>query len=262
MKLVILPIVPYLGLLLGLLIAWRHRDRKISAGHRLVFGLFHQVGPRLYLFVAPDTNQLCPACRDTHGTAFLPRLAEAPGFSPLGTPCKTPDVCASVLIGFHGGWKEANYLAKHLAASKSDGWLKLSQEELVRFSKGWRESIPDADRDLMGIQMLTALSTERRNPIQSAAAYGTVIDKAKEEQHLSLLVPAYLRLTSLLAQRGDPKRAIQIIEHFEKRYYRSEPGPYYPSAKQRRAMAVMKPYLLSMSDPSNSDVQKPATTPS
>lgn len=262
MNLVILPIVPYLGALLGLLLIWRHHDMQIAAGNRLALGLFNRSGMRMYLFAAPDMGQICPACREIHGTVFHPRLAEAPSFSPLASPCKSPDVCASVLIGFYGGWLEAADAVKRLAAPKSEGRVKLTPQELSKLARGWCASSPGAAVDRVGVEMLTALLAERATPIHAVTAYGHVVDKAKETRELSLLVPAYLRLTSLLAQRGDPKRAIQVIEHFEKRYYRCEPGPHYPTARQRRAMAVMKPYLMSMSDPSNKEVMKPTAASS
>jgi hypothetical protein len=192
---------------------------------------------------------------------FHPRTVETKTFTPLETPCKSPEVCASVLIGFYGGWLEAGDIIRRLSGAKTDGRLKLSQEEMHKLAKGWCENYAGAALDRAGVHMLRGLLYERSNPIQSIVNYGVVVDQPEEAHSSSLLVPAYIRLTSLLAKRGDLKRAIQVVDHFEKRYYRREAGPHYPTAKQRRVMAVMKPYLLSMSDPSIKQV-KPANAAS
>ena len=261
MSIVILPIVPYLGVILGLLVVWRHHQIQVAAGNRLALGLFNRSGMRFFLYATPDIEQICPVCRAVHGTVFHPHIVQTKTFTPLETPCKSPEVCAGVLIGFYGGWLEAGDIIRRLSSTKPDGRLKLSQEELHKLVKGWCENYAGAVLDRGGVHMLRALLFERSNPIQSIVNYGGVVDQPAETRHGSLLVPAYIRLTSLLAQRGDLKRAIQVVDHFEKRYYRREPGPYYPTAKQRRVMAVMKPYLLSMSDPSNKQV-KPANAAS
>lgn len=260
MDTIIIPgIVPPLCAILGLLVIWRHHQNRVIVGLSQAVDIFNPSGIRMYLYATPD-NDICPSCKKSQWTVFLPHGVKQKDFSPLEAPCKSPEKCNGVLIGFYGAWLEVNDVIRRAQALKKPGRLQLSPKELQHFLKGQSELSPRAEMDRVSARMLSATLNEQTNPQQAIAHYSFVLDQAKEERHLPLLVPAYIRLVSLLARRGDLRKAVQIIDHFQKRYSREQYGPYYPTAKHRRAMSVMKPYLISLLNPSSDGPTEPAGT--
>lgn len=260
MDTIIIPgIVPPLCAILGLLLIWRHHQNRVSVGLSQAVDIFNPSGILMYLYATPE-NDTCSSCKKSQWTVFLPQRIRQKDFSPLEAPCNSPEKCNGVLIGFFGGWLEANDIIRRAQALGKDGRLQLSPKELQPFLHGQWELSPHAQMDRVSLRMLSAILNESTNPQQAIAHYSFVLDQAKEERHRPLLVPAYLRLVSLLARRGDLQKAVQIIDHFQKRYAREQYGPYYPSAKHRRAMSVMKPYLMSLLNPSSDGPTKPAST--
>ncbi|MCS6896870.1 MAG: hypothetical protein NZM29_02770, partial [Nitrospira sp.] len=71
-----------------------------------------------------------------------------------------------------------------------------------------------------------------------------IIEDAKEIRHLLMLVPAYLRLTRLLARSGDSAGALAIIERFEARFPHTKRGLHFPTKEQRNVMKTRKALLL------------------
>jgi len=57
---------------------------------------------------------------------------------------------------------------------------------------------------------------------------------------LSVLVPAFLRITQLLVRAEKWAEALKLIELFEARFPNSESGLHFPSSKQRELMRITK----------------------
>jgi ribonuclease D len=110
----------------------------------------------------------------------------------------------------------------------------------------WERSV-SAATDRFGISMLGALNSERSDPEAAIPQYQTIIEEAKEVRHLSLLVPAYLRLAELLIRQGRTQEAQQTIEQFENRFAPNKGGPHFPTERQRRFMFMIKSRLTSAS---------------
>lgn len=85
------------------------------------------------------------------------------------------------------------------------------------------------------------------------------MEQAAVPRDQAILMSAYLRLAGVLARRGNPREAIQVIEHFEKRVARADAGAFTPTGKQRRALSMMKPYLYALIDQNAESLSKPAT---
>lgn len=183
--------------------------------------------------------------------AFLP-------VSPSGlpSPCSTPDRCGGVLIAFTGGWRQAVGILKDLKASEHQK-LRLSPQELKQFADAeWRGTV--ANRDRAGVHLLSGFLAECHFPTEAIRSYGAVLEQALLPHDEAVVMAAYLRLTSLLARGNKPREALHVIEHFEKRVARAEPGTFTPRGKQRQSLVTMKPYLYSLVD-ADSDISKPAS---
>ena len=60
--------------------------------------------------------------------------------------------------------------------------------------------------------MLSALVSEKNDPFVSIAGYREVIKHAQEVRDLPLVVPAYLRVTDVLARQGRTDEALEAID--------------------------------------------------
>lgn len=258
MSLVIIPdTVPPLCIVLALLVTWREYKRRLEAGAITAKDLFNPSGIRLYVYVTPNDPEMCDSCRQAHGNAFLAGTVEQKGFAPLASPCTSPEKCLSVLIPLSGRWLEANEVIARLRSSRKNPSVPLTAEELLKLASVVQH-LDAGDRDRPGLHLLSAFMQERNNPRQAIQSYGAVLDEATH-LHEPLLVPAYMRLAGLLARRGDPRKALQVIAHFEKRYARADVGTFQPTGKQRRALSTMKSYLYSIAESSTEHASKPAT---
>ena len=244
--------------ILGLLLAWRHHQQKLQTGIITPVDLLNPSGIQWYLYAVPDDPDVCSSCRDAHGTVFLACAVTLPqGFTPPAARCSTHEKCLGVLLSFSNGWLEANDLVAKLRAAKAES-RRLSQNELNRLvAVEWQNEAGKLDR--AGIHLLSGFLRERSLPLQAIRSYGAVLEQATLPRDQALLVPAYMRLAGLLARRGNPRKAIQVIEHFEKRVARADAGTFTPTGKQRRALSTMKPYLYALVDRGTDSRSKPAT---
>jgi hypothetical protein len=241
-------IFPYLSALLGLIVVWQYHEKLVLTGRIQAIDIYDRSGIRMYLYAIPDDDTVCASCREAHGKVFLTSVVARKEFTPLGHPCINPQECTGVLLGLYGAWPEARAVVQRLREGKT-GSIQLSHEELHRMLKGpWERSV-SAATDRFAVQMLVALIAEQKQPEAVMQQYREIIDQAKEVRHLSLLLPAYLRLAHLLVRAGKPSEALQVIEQFETRYDRNKSGPHYPSDKQRGVMTIMKSHLRTSTKP-------------
>jgi len=258
MPMIIIPTLAWhFGGILGLLLAWRHHRQKLQAGLITPVDLLNPSGIYWYLYVVPDDPDVCSSCRDAHGTIFLAHAVTHPGFTPPAARCSTHEKCLGVFLSFSNGWLEANDLVAKLRAAKAES-RRLSQNELNQLvAIEWQNEVGQLDR--AGIHLLSGFLRERSLPLQAIRSYGAVLEQATLPRDQSLLMSAYMRLAGLLARRGNPRKAIQVIEHFEKRVARADAGTFTPTGKQRRALSTMKPYLYALVDQGTDSRSKPAT---
>lgn len=255
---IIIPgIVWPLGAILGLLVAWRQHQYKLKVGLISPVDLLNPSNIRWYLYAVPADSEVCSSCREAHGTAFLARAVARRGFTPLACPCPTPEKCCGVLLAFSGGWLEANDLMAQLRTTKTER-RRVSPEELTRLiAIEWEPHMGKLDRT--GVHFLSGFLRERSHPMQAIRSYGAVLEQATLPRDQAVLMSAYLRLAGVLARRGNPREAIRVIEHFEKRVARADAGTFAPTGKQRRALSTMKPYLYALIDQNAANLSKPAT---
>lgn len=247
-------IFPYLTALLGLVVIWQYHEKLVLTGRIQAIDIYDRSGIRMYLYAVPNDDGICASCRDANGKAFLTSDVARKDFTPLDNPCLNPQGCTGVLVGMYGAWPEARAIVLRLREAKKAGSVRLSPEELHRMLKGpWDRSV-SAATDRFAVQILVALTAEQRQPDAVMQQYREIIDQAKEVRHLSLLLPAYLRLAHLLVRHGQPTEALQVIEQFESRYDRNKSGPHYPSDKQRGVMTIMKSHLRTASSKAKAEV--------
>jgi hypothetical protein len=246
-------IFPYLSALLGLIVVWQYHEKLVLTGRIQAIDIYDRSGIRMYLYAIPDDDAICASCREAHGTAFLTSVVARKEFSPLRNPCINPQGCTGILVGLYGAWPEARAIVQRLREAKT-GSIQLSPDEMDRMLKGpWERSV-SATTDHFAMQILGALSREKRDPKTAMQQYGAIIDQAKEMRHLLLVLPAYLRLTELLVRHGHGPEALQTIEQFETRYEPTKGGPHYPTNKQRGMMTITKSHLRTTSSKAKPEV--------
>jgi hypothetical protein len=258
MNTIIVPSIAWLlGGILCLLLLWRHHRHKLQAGLITPVDLLNPSSVRWYLYAVPDDPDVCSSCRDTHGTAFLARAVARKDFASPAAQCPTPDKCLGVFMPFSDGWLEANDLLAQLRMAKAES-RRVSPVEINKLlAIEWQT---DALKlDCTKIHLLSGFLQERSLPMQAIRSYGAVLERTTPPRDQALLMPAYMRLAGVLARRGNPREAIRVIEHFEKRVARADAGTFTPTGKQRRALSTMKPYLYALIDDAADNHPKPAT---
>jgi hypothetical protein len=235
----------YLVAILGLLVLWQYYQMQIMAGRILAIDIFDRSGIRMYVYVTPDADDICEVCAAANGRLFLPSQVAKKGFSARGGKCTRPTTpCLGVLVGLYGGWLEARGVLEQLRANKKEGSRKLSAEELRALVNGQWERCISAETDRLAVHMIQAICSEKLDRAVSIVGYRYVVEEAKEVRHLSLLVPAYLRLVPLLAQTGEVAEALELIERFERRFPATKRGSHFPTERQREIMATRKTHLI------------------
>ena len=227
-----------------LLVIWQYYKMQIMAGRILAVDIFDRSGVRMYLYVTSNDGQACKSCSAASGRIFLPSLVAKDDFSPLEAVCMKPNPCTGVLVGLYGGWSEARSVLDQLRSHHKEGHVQLSLSELQRVVDGpWERSI-SAETDRISMYMLSAMINEEANQDVAIGNYGYVIEHAKDVQHLTLLVPGFLRLTQLLVRAERWAEALKVIEQFDSRFPSSGAGRHFPSVKQRDTMRIMKTQVL------------------
>ena len=240
-------VFPFLSAILALIVLWQYHEKLVLTGRIQAIDIYDRSGIRMYLYATPDDDQVCGACRDAHGRVFSISTVARKDFTPLRSACSNLQGCTGLLVGLYGAWPEARGVVDRLRAAKKIGSIQVSAVELEAMIKGpWERSV-SAATDRFGISMLGALNSERSDPEAAIPQYQTIIEEAKEVRHLSLLVPAYLRLAELLIRQGRTQEAQQTIEQFENRFAPNKGGPHFPTERQRRFMFMIKSRLTSAS---------------
>ncbi len=240
---VIYDLLPYMCAILLLLLVWQYHRVQVLAGRIQAVDIFDRSGIRMYLFATPDDEQICDSCREVNGMVFLPSRVAKAEFTPLRSPCSEGGRCTLVMVGLYGAWPEASQVVQELRAAGNGGSPHLSFEEMVGLTKGsWQASV-SATTDRLAVVMLTALSSEKLDPVAAISGYQQVIQQAEEVRDLPLVVPAYLRLTQLLERYDRTDEAFALIEDFEKRFPQHTTGPYDPKALQRGLLTIKKSHL-------------------
>jgi hypothetical protein len=92
--------------------------------------------------------------------------------------------------------------------------------------------------------MLAALCEEQHNAGIAIEGYRCVTNQAKDPRHFPLVVPAYLRLLSVLVRVGREEEEVrQLIEQFERRFPSDQHEPYSPSSDHRQMLEEVKALL-------------------
>jgi hypothetical protein len=92
--------------------------------------------------------------------------------------------------------------------------------------------------------MLTALAYEESKQDLAIGHYGYLVQHAKDMRHLSLVVPAYLRLMRLLGHANRWTEVERHLEEFERRFPTRGSGPHFPTVKQRDVLRTVKTQAL------------------
>jgi hypothetical protein len=233
----------YLVAILGLLGLWFFHYMQVRAGRIQAVDLFDRSLVRMYVYVTTGEGPVCDICAAAHGRVFLSTQVRKKKFSSLDGACKGKVPCQGCLVGLYGGWLEARELVARIQKSRRKTIVRLAPEELRTLVKGeWKKSV-SADTDRISINLLEALCNEQSNPDAAVEGYRYVTSHAKESRHDPLLVPAYLRLISVLIRVGREEEARQVVEQFEGRFPTGQHEPSSPSDGQRHALEEKKAQL-------------------
>ncbi len=239
-------VFPYLLAILGLLLLWQLHAIQVRAGRIQVASAMDRSGIRWFLHVTPMDAHACVACRAANGMAFLPSVVAARKFRPSARTCTNAAGCRCVLVGLSGSWPEAERVLAQLNAG--GGRLQLSGDRLDKLLAGAQGAAGGNAADKAPLNMLLALQAEDSQPQAAIDAYRLVLDQAKKERDLQLLVPAYLRLADLLEQTGKQTDALEVTDRFLSAYS-SKPGmpqsAHAPTEDQRTVMSLRKTRLMA-----------------
>ncbi len=75
--------------------------------------------------------------------------------------------------------------------------------------------------------------------------YRTVVDQAKTDRDLELVLPAYFRMLDILERGQRAKEALEIIDRLEKHFSPSTNGRQRPSAAQLETLSLRKTRLTA-----------------
>lgn len=205
-------IFPYLLAILGLLLVWQLHAIQVRAGRIKAAHAFDRSGTRFFLRLTPEDGHACPGCRKESGTALLPAMATGKQSKPLSAVCKNPGGCRCLLVGLYGAWPEAEHLLRQLKAGT--GQTRLSPEQLGKFLAEAQARRTGIAVDQAAVSMLGAMAAEGSDPKLAIDGYRAVVDQAKKERDLPLVIPAYARLTELLEQTGQQAEALAVVDRF------------------------------------------------
>lgn len=233
----------YVVAILGLVGLWLFHYAQVRAGRIQAVDLFDRSVARMYVYMTTGEGDVCEVCAQAHGRVFLSSRVGKRNFSPIDGACKGKVPCQSCLIGLYGGWLEARELVARIRKLPKKTVVQLTREELQTLVKGdWKSSV-SAETDRICVTMLEAVCEEQGHADVAVEGFRLVTQKAKEERHLPLIVPAYLRLLSSLIQSGREEEARQVVEEFERRFPAGRYDTHSPSVEQRQALESKKALL-------------------
>ncbi|MFM8552088.1 MAG: hypothetical protein ACKOCD_07230 [Nitrospiraceae bacterium] len=239
-------IFPYLLAILGLLLLWQLHDIQVRAGRIKVASAIDRSGIRWFLHVTPMESHACAICRSANGMAFLPNIVAAKKFRPSAQMCTNAAGCRCLLVGLTGAWPEAERTLAQLKAG--GGRIRLAPEQLDKLLAEAQGKGATLAADQVSVNMLVAMQSEGSQPQAAIDAYRLVLDQAKKERDLPLLVPAYLRLADLLERAGKHADALAVADRFLSTYT-NKPGmpqpAHAPTEDQRTFMSLRKTRLMT-----------------
>ncbi|MER3423208.1 MAG: hypothetical protein C4293_08230 [Nitrospiraceae bacterium] len=236
--------LPYLLAILGLLLVWQFHAMQVSAGRIQAVDFWNRSGFRMFLYATPKDGSTCPACVKDNGRVILPIVAAKKKFSALHATCTNPAGCRCLLVGLHGGWPEARRVLERLKTTSQSVGVRLSDEEMVTLLDGYRDENIGASIDRIPVHILEAMRVEESDPELAIFRYRFVIENAKANHELPLVVPSYLRMADLLERIRRTKEALDIISQFERVCSETKMRRYSPSAVQSGAMSLRKTRLM------------------
>ena len=107
----------------------------------------------------------------------------------------------------------------------------------------WERAV-GAETDRLSMYMLNAMMYENSKRDVAIGNYGYVIEHARAVQHLTLLVPAFLRITQLLVRAERWEESLKFIAQFEARFKSKVAELHFPSSTQRELMRITKTQVL------------------
>jgi len=233
----------YLAALVGLLGLWFFHYMQVRAGRIQAVDLFDRSIVRMYVYVTLGEGPVCDICAKAHGRVFLSSWTGKKNFNPLEGTCTGEVPCQGCLVGLYGSWLEARKIVAGLQKISKKAVVRLSPEELRALVKGqWKKSV-SADTDRVSVHMLVALCEDQHKPDAAIEGYRYVIDQAKEPRHIQLVIPAYLRLISMLLRVGCESEARQVIEQCESRFPTDQHELSSLSSDQRLVLEEKKALL-------------------
>lgn len=239
-------VFPYLLAILGLLLLWQLHDIQVRAGRIKVANAMDRSGIRWFLHVTPMDTHACAACRTANGMAFLPSIVATKKFRPSAQTCTNAAGCRCLLVGLSGAWSEAERVLAHLKTG--EGKVRLSPEQMEKLLAEAQAKGGSIAAEQVAVNMLVAFQAEGRHPQAAIDAYRRVLDQAKKERDLPLLVPAYLRLADLLERTGMQADALEVADRFLSAYS-NQPGmpppAHAPTEDQRTFMSLRKTRLMA-----------------
>lgn len=233
----------YLAAILGLLGLWLFHYAQVRAGRIQAVDLFDRSVVRIYVYVTTGEGDVCDVCAQVHGRVFLSSRVTQKHFRPIEGACKGKVPCQSCLVGLYGGWLEARELVARIQKLPKKTVVRLTGDDMRNLVKGdWKHSV-SAETDRISVNMLEARCEEQRHADLAVEGYRFVTRKAKEERHLPLIVPAYLRLISALIRTGREDEARQVVEEFERRFPPDQSEHSSLSVEHRQALETQKALL-------------------
>lgn len=235
--------VPYLLAVLGLLFVWQLHHMQVVAGRIEAKSFWDKSGTRLFLQVTPEDEHTCQACREANGAAVLPSVAARNSFAPLSRGhCTNPAGCRCQLIGLHCSWPQSQRLLSQVMSSTSKQ-VKLSHDKLEALLKvAWDES-PKARVDLVAVSMIEAIRAEGKDQVKAVSKYRKVVDQAKTDRDLELVLPAYFRMLDILERGERAKEALDVIDRLEKHFSPKRNGRHRPTPAQMETLSLRKTRL-------------------
>ncbi len=237
--------VPYLLAILGLLFIWQLHHIQVVAGRIEAKSFWDKSGTRLFIHVTLEDENTCPACREANGTAVFPSIAAKKSFAPLSRGhCTNPAGCRCQLIGLRCTWPQAQRLLSQVMSSSSKR-VKLSSDKFDALLKVAWDDNPKAKVDLVAVSMIEAVRAEGKNEATAVSKYRLVIDEAKTDRDLELVLPAYFRMLDILERGARAKEALEVIDRLEKRFSPSTNGRHRPTAAQLETLSLRKTRLTA-----------------
>lgn len=239
-------VFPYLLAILGLLLLWQLHGIQVRAGRIKVASAIDRSGIRWFLHVTPMDPHACVACRAANGIAFLPSVVAMKKFRPSAHTCTNAAGCRCLLVGLSGSWPEAERTLARLKSGGGRAWLSPEQIDTLLAEAQAKGAALAADQ--ASVHMLCAMQTEGSHAQTAIDAYRWVLDQAKKERDLPLLVPAYLRLADLLERTGKQDDALDVADRFLSTYHSAPEATqpaHGPTEDQRTCMSLRKTRLMA-----------------